>query len=482
MKFGKKALLFLSAAVMVMQLATGCGGNGEGNNSKAEGSAPGNTSGGGATSFKMPEQKMNFEGRTITIASIWNNSFKFGDNIEQGESASGDLWLEWRRTVEDTYNCKIKIEMLNSNDTQVSLINKFMAGEKVADIINGQMVDVERIRLAGDFLTDLNTVSTLNLQCEGNLTYGKNIMDACTWNGKTYAMFPAGGNIQNALVVNMDLLESLNLGYDLWEMVENKTWNFDAFRNVLEAAKRDLNGDGQFTSKDQFGTYVDIGMVQCMAMNGGVRALKKNEDGTCEYTLNTPNTVTTVNEIKDLLVDSGLCPEIRLDEMYRKLFKQGQILMMPCMPWIVNDEDYEDLDFSMGLLPVPIGGSGTEYGTIGDAWMETYFIPKLNTEPEYAGLILQSMAEDFYLKAMEVDFEDYANSVFVGHEPSMDVYKMLQSNIVYTLAYPETGWQDAYYCVLNGVVDSTNPITTLLEAVDTPLKAYLNDTYNKAVR
>ena len=64
----------------------------------------------------------------------------------------------------------------------------------------------------------------------------------------------------------------------------------------------------------------------------------------------------------------------------------------------------------------------------------------------------------------------------------MQVYKMLQSNIVYTLAYPETGWQDAYYCVLNGVVDNTNPITTLLEAVDSPLKAYLNDTYNKAVR
>ncbi len=481
MKLRKRALLGLSAAAVCLQLAAGCG-PGESVGSGAEAPSSGGATA-GTTSFRMPEKTMDFGGRTITIASIWSTvEGKFGNNTEQGKSATGDLWLEWRRAVEDTYKCTIKVEMLNANDTQVSMINKFMAGEKVADIINCQMLDIERTRLAGDFLTDLNTVSTLNLQCEGNLTYGKNLLDACTWNGKSYAMYPLGGNIQNALVVNMDLLNKLDLGYDLWEMVDNKTWNFEAFKTVLEKAKSDLNGDGQFTSKDQYGTYVDIGLVQAMALSNGVRALEKKADGTCEYTLNTPNTVTTVNEIKSILVDSGLCPEIRLDEMYRRLFKQGQILLMPAMPWIVNDDDYKDLDFSMGLLPVPLGADGTEYVTVGDAWMETYCIPKLNTEPEYAGLILQSMAEDFYLKLYDRDCDIFANSVFAGHEPSMQVYKMLQSNIVYTLAYPETGWQDAYYCVLNGVVDNTNPITTLLEAVDSPLKAYLNDTYNKAVR
>ena len=484
MKPAKKSLFLLIAVLLFTQLLTACAPGGGEESTPATSTPIGESNTDvGELSFTLPDTTLDFNGRTITIASIWaNGEGNFGNNIERGESAFGDLWLDWRASVEKKYNCKIQVDFLNANDTQVSMINKFLAGEKVADIINCQMVDVERTRLAGDFLLDLNTVSSLDLQCAGNTTYGKNMMEACTWKGKTYAVNPSGGNIQEALIVNMDLLESLKLDFDPWELVEKKEWNFESFRKILEKAKKDINGDGKYTSKDQYGTYASIGLIQQMALNGGVRALKKNADGTCEYTLNTPNTVKVVNDIKALLVDSGLCPEIRLDGMYARLFRQGQIVMMPQIVWAVDAKEYLELDFNMGLLPIPLSGEGTEYCTTGDAWMAAYCIPKLNTEPEYAGVILQSLLQDFALKQYDLDLERMANTVFPNHEPSIEVYKMLQSNIVYTLAYPETGWADAYYAVLNGVTDSENPITAQLEAVDEPLKAFLKDTYNKAVQ
>ena len=480
MKIAKKTLLLLVVALLCAQLLTGCSsGKGGTNSTTPNGGSTGNV---GKVSFTLPDTDLDFKGRTITIASIWANSAQFGNDAERGTSASDDLWLDWREAVEKKYNCTIKVNFLNSNDTQVSMISKFMAGEKVADLIDCQMVDVERTRLAGDFLLDLNTVSSLDLQCAGNTTFGKGIMEACTWNGKTYAINPAGGNIQDMLIVNMDLLKTLNLDFDPWDLVKKKEWNIDNFRKVLEKAKKDLNGDGKFTSKDQYGSYASIGLIQQMALNGGVQALKKNADGTCEYILNNPNTVTVVNKIKEVLVDSGLCPEIRLDGMYARLFRQGQIVMMPQLVWQAGDDEYLELDFDMGLLPIPLSGTGTEYCSNGDAWMEAYCIPKLNTEPEYAGVILQSLCQDFYLKQYDLTVERYANTVFPNHEPSIEVYEMLQKNIIYTLAYPETGWNHAYYAVLNGVTDTENPITAQLDAVDEPLKAYLKDTYNKAAK
>lgn len=478
MKLGKRLIGALMALLMLAVMMTACGDTSDPDASKpASSSSAGNT----GISFKMPEKALDFEGRTITIASIWAGGNAWGEG-EAGKSAADDLWLEWKRTVESTYNCTVKVVPLNSNDTQVSMINKFMAGEKVADLFVCQMVDLERTRLAGDFLVDLNTVSTLDLQCEGNLKYGRNIMEACTWNGKTYAVNPIGGNIQQALIVNMQLLESLNLGYDLWDMVDNKTWNLDALRTVLEKSKKDLNGDGKYTSKDQWGTYYSQLMVSNLVMNAGVRALTKKDDGKVEYTLNNAKTIDVVNQIKNVLADSGLCPETRTDALYAKLFKQGQIVLMPAIPWSVDTDEYRDLDFDLGMLPVPLMGDGTEYLSVGDAWMQTYCIPKLNTEPEYAGLILQSFIEDLGNKLNDLSFDHYANSVFPTHERSMEVFKMLQSNITYDLAYPETGFSHAFYSVQNAITSNENTIATLLEAVDSELQAFVKDTYNKAVR
>ena len=472
------------------QVNSGVESTGEDNNGASEGSevesAPdeenvqssaGSSSTG--TVSKPSTIKVDLKGREILVKSVIGNAFGvWAEPVDpEDETAEGKVLREWRENFEKTYNCKIKLEVIAANDTQTQIITKMLGGDKFADIISAQRVDFERIRMAGDLLTDLKTVKKLDLK---NVGINKGISDAYLYDGKQLAVAIGFGAVaQNGFIVNNTLLKKLKGVEDPYKQAKEGKWTFDAFFKLVKAATQD-NGNGTWDLQDQYGvSWSDITNVAFFKA-AGVDILKPNSKGKMEYVMNNAKFRTVADQLIANLVDTNVMFVGNNLTMHLRQFAAGKILMM-AQPSYHAGTILATADLELGWLPIPSYNGGTDYINIADGWSGAMMIPAAASaeDKEAVAYLLNEFATlnapgGKYRKAVQ---EDYQNAMFVNCPECWDLFESALTNWTTDYYFPELGNQIPW-SIMHKVTAGDADYINNLESFDEEFTAWVDDIFN----
>lgn len=416
----------------------------------------------GATSY-------NFKGEEITVASIWPKSWGFE---KAAASDSAALWKQWRDLVEKTYKCKLKMIPLKGNDTKTQLITKIAAGDKIADLLDVQRLDMEKMRLAKGMLQDLTKVKGLNLK---DPRWSAGAIEAATFGSAVYGVAGYQNNFQTGFIVNLDLLAKLKGVEDPFKQVEEMKWTYNAFYNLAKAATADLNGNKIMEDTDQYGVELNPTAWAGLLHSRGVDLISYDAKGKASYSLNTTANKAVIAEIKEKLITTGYCPAWKNGQpIGANLFKQGKVLLYGA-PLHLAQEITATTKIKLGWLPIPTADGKTYKDTM-DGWTQIFCIAATNKDTTKAVALLNA-----YLAVAESNnelyIEDSWNKWFSTHPQTKTILKKVFKNKVFMRYIPEVVYL-AGYRALNNALFLGHDLETQMAAEDALARNQVNDTYN----
>lgn len=344
----KRIFSFVLALIMVCSLAA-CGG--KTNDEEDDGdSTKLNTS--------TNDSVVDMEGYEFTIAS----SYLLDEPVLSEITAAEAIFEEIRHKVEKDYNCKITILPIQANNVE-NVRSKILAGDKIADIIDVSVANILPMARAG-YIIPLESVEGLNLNDSRWVSGYTNLTE---FNGQHYGInFMLPAEARSCMVYNRDILKQYGITEDPQELMKNGEWTFDKFREMCKALTKDTNSDGQtdvygllFHREEEFA-------LDLMLANGA--SLVTSVDGVAQENFNTPETITALNFLYDLVntdksaVWNNSGGVYVSDKEIIANFVAGKYAFFACETWEINQSLKPvcgDMDY--GLVSIPKGPDAEDY-------------------------------------------------------------------------------------------------------------------------
>ena len=189
-----------------------------------------------------------------------------------------DKIFERNRMIQEKYNVVFEIEVGSPNPTE--LTQKFIqAGEDAFEMVLGRTADNVSMS-AKQYFYDLAVFPNIDLSASW---WNRTIMDDMSIYDRYYvgindmtvqAYYAAG-----AIYYNKMLASQYDIG-DPYELVRSGVWTFDIMTELCRNVSMDLNGNGQYDEKDQYGITYNNFAWQLMFYGIGETFIKKGTDGT----------------------------------------------------------------------------------------------------------------------------------------------------------------------------------------------------------
>lgn len=405
----KRILTLVLALVMVCGL-TACGGSDE---DEEDDVAKLNTS--------TDDSVVDMGGYEFTIAS----SYLLDEPVLSEVTAAEAIFEEVRHKVEEDYNCKITILPLQVNNVE-NVRSKILAGDKIADIIDVSAANILPMARAG-YIVPLESVSGLDIS---DSRYVQGYTELTEFNGQHYGVnFMLPAEARSCIVYNRELLKECGITEEPQELMENGEWTFDKLREMCKATTKDTNGDGQtdtyglmFHREEEFG-------LDLMLANGA--SLVASVDGVAKENFNTPEAVTALNYLYDLVntdktaIWNSWGGTYVSDKEVLANFVAGKYAFFACETWEINQSLKPicgDLDY--GLVSIPKGPDAEDY-VCPSQNARNFCITSTNKETDKTVIILNALAryleeyggeENWWHYDLEKDyFQD-------GDQASVDAY------------------------------------------------------------
>lgn len=457
-----RRLISLAAALLLatgMVGMTGCG------DKPAE-----STGGSSQTETSTTQQEaVDLGGYNFVIGTKWTEGF---GNTEEGKSDSSDLWIQWKRDFEKNYHCTVEVQAIELFTLFESLAPRIMSGEKVADLLQCQMMDVEKFRHAG-LLRAWQDIPHINMvDWEGEIG-----TDVNTFNGKTYMIFGGVPTVNTGVLVNRSMLKRLNLD-DPFEMVKNKTWTLDKMRDMAKAATVD-NGDGIWDKEDQYGLGMWSNFITGMLKSNGVNIIEQ-VDGQMQYGLSNPKAVEILKLLKDFALNDQVEYPINRDTHaeYMEKFFAGKILFVTVPANFPSQyPEMKDMKDDYGFLPAPTLNEGEEYSFLLEHWTAGYAVPTSSTEIDKIGYLVNSFVP-VIKQCNELYWDEQARD-YRDHEETIDILKMLVANVRTDYFADQAFIAPAQVmlldCVYNANVEPASGMESIREQMEAAVKDYYKE-------
>lgn len=338
--------------------------------------------------------------------------------------------------VEEELGCDIKIinDFIITSENMQPLI---MGGKKVADIIEVNPSRLVEFASAG-YIVPLNEVKGLDVN---DSKWNKGYTDISTVNGKTYGLsFTEPPEVRYCVMFNKTLLNSCGVDANgIYDLVRNKTWNFDIFRQYCKQATKTSNGS--ITSWGCGGVPYYVAQMFAAANNAG---LVDGTDGKASAAYNSENMLHAMNYYNDLVNNDKvfmISDAMRVEQDwatnlidYNEAFKNGELGFLLGESWLLNQQIKGQVDFDYGLVPLPMGPNATEYvspSTNG----RSFCITSTNKDIDKTVTILNKLAEplegyeeqDWWLEDIQ---QDYFQS---DDKDSLEMYQLCLDNMTYDI-------------------------------------------------
>lgn len=195
-----------------------------------------------------------------------------------------------------------------------------------------------------------------------------------------------------AVIFNKQLAKENSLG-DLYSLVSENKWTFDAFAEASRTVSEDLNGDDVMDSRDKYGLILWDDTMLPMVTSSGQKIITL-KDGVPELTLNTETTANIVEKYVSLAKEScainfqHTTGGVNWQDMFIK--NQGLFLLeyFKALPL------FRDTKLEYGLLPFPKYDENQEQYYSGmSVWHTSFYcVPAFPKDLDRSGAVSESLA------------------------------------------------------------------------------------------
>lgn len=319
--------------------------------------------------------------------------------------------------------------------------------------------------------------------------------DAEYWNKSSTETFSASGKVYAAtgdfslgqstrsfiLLFNKDMYANLGLTEDLYALTLDGKWTWEKLFAAEEVAIADLDGDGEMTDKDRYGSAGAIKLYYGSLVTGaGVKYIDINEEGQPYFAI--PG-----NE-HALGVFSALLEKHNGNHMFHPvqkdihngsneanvLFHNDQILF--CGSSMRAIANYRDMESDIGILPFPKYTEDQDryYALTSGGTMAT--LPKTLPSDTYenVGILLEALCRDSHTGVIPTYKETLLKSRYARDEGSAAMLDIIFASAVYDLGLSVIP-SETYYKYMEPYLKGTDTFVSLTQTLTNMVEARLAD-------
>ncbi len=392
MKNLKRNIAFLLSAILLVTVFASCNGS-EGKNSKLSALKRGEPG-----EFVVPEGACEGEEFSIYLAYPAGKEI-FMIEEENGEEINDVLYQRNERVEEYlgvTLNFGATKLTDNGNDqaAEADLIRLLiMSGDTTYDAFLHCQHRTHQL-MQEKLLVDWNTIPYVNVKSPW---WYSNVERDITFGGKIYEM-TGDYNLNSfsktaCLIFNKTMCDELDLEYP-YEMVLDGTWTHDKFVKYVQAATKDINGDGRLKYDDDrygYGCWAWEG-IPSFYVSYGAETVVKDDNNMPILNLDNEHTYSVIDNMLDIFKLPGAFWERGTYGLDDDMFNEGRLLF--------NDSFISDIPYTRSLENIDVGfipypkydEYQTEYHSRTSYISEFTLIPITNTDLEKTGAVLETMA------------------------------------------------------------------------------------------
>ncbi len=401
----------------------------------------------------LPEKDFGGAKYTILMCTAVNEYMKFTVDEEIGDSVN-DIAYNRQADTEERFHVEIEVVPDIDHATEFAALEKYLsAGETFVDLIqpNGNGYGKAGTYIGSGLLMDWNQLDYIdfskpwwNSTAIGNTSSGNKVYaafgDLTLLRSDLYAML-----CNKTIMTNHDI----EIPYDL---VETGKWTSDAMLSIMKGITRDVNGDGAYDDRDQYGlagNQTCVGYFQ-MAFDNTVSGF--NENGVLELVYseerlqNGTEIVTSIIDQSNAFLYAGSDNDSPL-----AMFKGGRALFY-FAPFGMYYQNYRDIEFDYGVLPLPKYDENQEKYITGKA--NSIYISSGIDNPEKTAIITEALTAYSYLHVRDVFITDMMEGKLARDERSRDMIDIILNStgieVMDVLLSENTLTRTIKECALNG--------------------------------
>lgn len=309
-----------------------------------------------------PLAELDFGGETINFQVPSVNFMGWGPSdylIATPEEETGDVVRDavFRRNngVEELLN--VQIEFSKSNDQSVPDLPKIiMSGEDRYDMVSAGLYPLASMSVEGYFLNARDgkhfdfTKNYWNSDMMTDLAFGNEDISYLLSGDMYMDMIRASYCLYFNKNLYRDYLEDPS---DLYQMVLDGQWTFDAMLSCIANCYSDVNGDGTRDAGDIYGYgYVaKWGSAIPFSVCADLTWIENNADGRPVFAMNNERSVAVLEFMNDLFYHENAFDYNDVD-LNNISFHNGTALFSGCQ-MIASFDIFRDMEDEIGLVPYP---------------------------------------------------------------------------------------------------------------------------------
>lgn len=424
-----------SALLLALLLTLSSCGQSSGKDEQTSGAQTDNTTPEVTTALIESFEKRDFSGMTYTVMARPVNKADI-DQIAP-ESMNGEVVNDaiYKRnlTVTDYYGAKIEWRECSEKDYVDTFANAVLAGDDEFQFAAVHVTQSGQLARRG-VLTDLNAIPYIDMT---NPWWNQAARENLTVKGKT---FIAQNDIPTYMVIcsnhvmyfNKSIAEKYQTP-DIYSLIREGTWTLDKLAELAKPVTSDLNGDGKMDESDLWGFITTSGSTSIFLPSCDQPIMKTGSDGIPALALNTPKTVTIIEKLYKLCIESGdtLFDGIKKELEFCKLFTEGHSLFYN--GYVADMNIMRDMKDEYGLIPAPKFDEKQEnYYTLIQGSSDLVVVPASLPEEKYefVGLMTEALAAISYTDVRPAIYEDALKGKYMRDTDSQEMLDLITRNIV----------------------------------------------------
>ncbi|MHB1152157.1 MAG: hypothetical protein ACYC00_07575 [Eubacteriales bacterium] len=273
-----------------------------------------------------------------------------------------------------------------------------------------------------------------NKSAVDNLSIGKKVYFIAGDIGYHYI-----GHVQTFLF-NKKLFTDINLDFP-YEAVQNGTWTYENFENIIKSGNEDINGDGTIKKEDDRFGFMTMGLFADVMyfFNFGGKIVEKDENDFPVLVLNSPRNASVIETGYRWFIDNN-SPLTKYSgnddysvEESHVAFKDDRVLILGTN--LKNIRVLRDMESDFGIIPYPkFDQSQENYISIIDGAVPLTIMP-ITAAPEFVGLITEALARESYKNITPAFYEFTLEQKYSRDEVSAVMLKIIRDTTYFDMGY-----------------------------------------------
>lgn len=425
----------------------------------------------------------NFGGETFSIYTRTTPLFyPYLDRQEETGDLIDDAVYSRNRKLEERFNFTFDEQyydyLVEGSDAPRRLL---LAGDDTFDLHEGRCVHMFNYASEG-FMYKLDELTMITPE---KPYWNSQLYDDLSVGGEHYFAVGAfnitGYDLTHVMLFNKKLIDDLNLE-NPYDLVRSGKWTYDKFAEMGRAAVMDLDGNSTMDNQDQYG-YISLAkqVMPGFWIAAGATSIKKDNDGLLTYTAPTDQKFVEVcQKIFNITWSDNIWHRVPVtvdDESEIRLFCDGHSLFANSSCFQISSIRDAATDF--GILPYPKWDEDQDKYYSRIEGCELFAVPKSNTNPEMASVILEAMACES-MKSVIPAYYDVALKVkFTRDDDSAEMLDLVFENRVFDFGDTILASEFRDGVMRPAFADNNENIVSTLEGVRNTIENKLTE-YNDA--